>query len=218
MKRSLISIFAFALLLGACSAGDSEATTTTGLETTSTTESNTTTTADKESTTSDPTTTTVGAASGGDEACLVGDWVLDDEKFFESVFTSVSDDAAGFGDIVPGDGQLVVSFASGGTIDTVREEWGFTAQTDQGDFKIVINGEQGGTWDTEGTTLTIDLDESADIEIKTSFVVDGEEIELPQAPIDVPSEALSATSEYSCSGDTFTINADGIISEFTRSS
>jgi hypothetical protein len=215
MKRAPLVFAALALVLTACAGGDTtDTTTTTALETSTTGDEVTTTIA--ASTTSVDTTTSAPTASGGGEGCLVGDWELDDEKFFDSVFASFGDGTAGVGDVVPGDGEFTITFGADGTIDAVRDDWGFTVQSGEGDFKIVIDGDQTGTWATDGSTLTLSLEEASTFEITTSLVVDGQEVELPQAPFDVPAEALSATSEYSCDNDTLLIITEEFTSEFNR--
>jgi hypothetical protein len=81
-------------------------------------------------------------------------------------------------------------------------------------FNIVINGTQTGTWETDGSTLLLTLDEGSGFDVEATVVVDGEETVLPAAPMDVPAEALSSSSEFTCSGDTLAVTSDGITSEF----
>lgn len=213
MKSRLSLFFAVCLVIAACGGDSSETTTTLAAEETTTTAAvETSTTAD--GTTADETTTTA-AASGGDD-CLVGSWVLDDEAFFEQVFAEMDEETTGFGEVTSVSGEFITTFESNGSVEAVREDWGFSVATEEGTFNIVINGTQTGTWETDGSTLLLSLDEGDTFDVEASVVVDGEEIVLPSAPMEVPSEALSSSSEFSCSGDELSVTSEGITSEFDR--
>lgn len=221
MKSRLSLLFAVCLVVAACGGDSSETTTTLAAEETTTSSGGETTTtgADATTTTTDDaeeTTTTTAAASGGGDNCLVGSWVLDDEAFFDQVFAEMDDETTGFGEVTSVTGNFTTTFNSNGSLEADREDWGFSVATEEGTFNIVINGTQTGTWETDGANLELTLDEGDAFDIEASVEVDGEEIVLPAAPMEVPSEALASSSEYSCSGDELSVTSEGITSEFDR--
>lgn len=214
MKSRLSLLFAVSLVVAACGGDSSEATTTLAAEETTTTSPAETSTTG-ESTTSVTETTTTAAASGGDD-CLVGSWVLDDQAFFDQVFAEMDDETAGFAEVTSVSGAFTTTFDSNGSVEAVRDDWGFSVETEEGTFNIVINGTQTGTWETDGSTLLLALDEGDVLDVESSVVIDGEEMVLPSAPMEVPSEALASSSEFSCSGDELSVTSEGITSEFDR--
>jgi hypothetical protein len=216
MKRTFSILFVASLVVAACGGegGDTTTSAASGASTTaSLEESSTTTTGD--TSTSAETSTTGGGSAGGDD-CLVGTWVLDDEAFFEQVFADMDEETTGFGEVTAVGGSFTTAFEAGGSVEAVRADWGFSVDTDEGMFNIVINGTQTGTWETDGSTLLLTLDEGSGFDVEATVVIDGEEVVLPAAPMDVPAEALSSSSEFSCSGDTLAVTSDGITSEFER--
>lgn len=226
MKSRLSIFFVLCLVVAACG-GDGEDTTTTTAasadettttagtdETTTTAGDSSTTAGDTSTTTGAETSTTAGGSAGGDN-CLVGSWVLDDQAFFDQVFAEEDEEAA-FGEVTSVSGEFTTTFNANGSVEAVRDDWGFSVVTDEGTFNIVINGTQTGTWETEGSTLLLTLDEGDTFEVEASVIVDGEEIELPSDAMEVPAEALSSSSEFSCSGDDLTVTSEGITSEFDR--
>jgi hypothetical protein len=214
MKSRLSLLFAVCLVVAACGGDSSETTTTLSAEETTTSSAGETTSTGETTTTAAETTTTA-AATGGDD-CLVGSWVLDDQAFFDQVFDEIDEESTGFGEVTSVSGDFITTFNSNGSIEAVREDWGFSVATEEGTFNIVINGTQTGTWETDGSTLLLTLDEGDSFDVRASVVVDGEEITLPSAPMEVPSEALSSSSEFSCSGDELSVTSEGITSEFDR--
>lgn len=218
MNSRLSALFVVCLVVAACN-GDSSDTTTTTLAaeetTTSSADETTTSAADTTTTTAEAATTTAGASGGGDD-CLVGTWVLDDQAFFDQVFANIDEETAGFGEVTSVSGTFTTTLNSDGSVEAVREDWGFSVATEEGTFNIVINGTQTGTWETEGSSLLLTLDEGDAFDIEASVEVDGEEFPLPSAPVDVPAEALASSSDYSCSGDELSVTSEGITSEFDR--
>lgn len=210
MNRSVTTLVVFGLLAVACN-GTTDSTT-------STTESfESTTTAGSESTSSSAAATTSTSspeAAGGGSDCLEGDWVLDNDAFIEGVFAEFG--GGDFGEASAAGGLLTVSFDSDGTMTTARDEWGFVVARDEGTFQILISGDQSGSWEADGEVLTISLDKGPPPEITTSLIVDGQEVPMPQSPIEVPAEALSATSSFTCDGDTLTVTTDEFTSMFQR--
>lgn len=220
MKSRLSLLFVVCLVVAACNGDSSDTTTTLDSEETATSPAAETSTTGSEGTTTTSAgtaeTTTTAGASGGDD-CLVGSWVLDDQAFFDQVFASVDEEAAGFGEVTSVSGAFTTTFDSDGSLEAVREDWGFSVATEDGTFNIVINGTQTGTWETDGSSLLLTLDEGDAFDVEASVVVDGEEIALPSAPMDVPSEALASSSEFSCNGDELSVTSEGVTSEFDRS-
>ncbi len=214
MKSRLSLVFAVCLVVAACGGDSSETTTTLAAEETTTSSAGETTTT-VETTTTAADTTTTAAATGGDD-CLVGSWVLDDQAFFDQVFDEIDDESTSLGEVTSVSGEFITTFNSNGSIEAVRDDWGFSVATEEGTFNIVINGTQTGSWETDGTTLLLTLDEGDTFDVRASVVVEGEEITLPSAPMEVPSEALASSSEFSCSGDELSVTSEGITSEFDR--
>lgn len=216
MKSRLFLLFAVCLVVAACGGDSSETTTTVAAdETTTSAGGETSTTAGDTTTTAAETTTTAAAAAGGDD-CLVGSWVLDDQAFFDQVFGELDDETAGFGEVTSVSGDFTTTFNADGSVEAVREDWGFSVETEDGTFNIVIDGTQTGSWETDGSTLLLTLDEGDALNVRASVVVDGEEIVVPSDTMEVPSEALSSSSEFSCSGDELSVTSEGVTSEFDR--
>lgn len=215
MKRTFSTLFVVSLVIAACGGEGGDTTTTTVAPDESTTTPEETTTTAGETSTSAETSTTAGGSAGGD-GCLVGAWVLDDEAFFEQVFADMDEETTGFGDVTAVGGTFTTAFEADGSVEAVRADWGFSVDTDEGMFNIVINGTQTGTWETEGSTLLLTLDEGSDFDVEATVVVDGEELPLPTDSMDFPAEALSSSSEFTCSGDSLAVTSDGITSEFER--
>lgn len=211
MKKIYLTVAVLSLVIGACGGGESSSTTTTEAVETTTTAAGVTTTSSEGGTTS-----TAGQASGGGDGCLVGDWVLDDEAFLEEVFAAAGDPTIDVEGVSPGEGTLTTSFNADGTVSALREDWGFSIESPDGTFKIVVNGEQTGTWETDGSTLKLSLEEGAALDVDTSIVVNGEEITIPDSPVELPDEALSSESEYDCDGDTLRVMSEGVTSIFNR--
>ena len=221
MRKSFLLVSVLALVLSACN-GDTGDTTTTSGDSTTTTVSETTTTEPSESTTTTgdegtTTTATAGGSGGGGDECVVGTWVLDDEAFFEAVFAEFADEQEGIGEVTPSGGEFTTTLNANGTVQAVRTDWGFSVETEEGTFHGAINGEQSGTWEIEGSKLLLTLDEGAGFDVEATVEVDGERIPLPSAPIDVPAEALSSSSDYECDGDTLSVTNEGVTSVFVRS-
>ncbi|MDH3190014.1 MAG: hypothetical protein OEM39_05145, partial [Acidimicrobiia bacterium] len=128
------------------------------------------------------------AGAGGDD-CLVGERVLDDEALFEELAAEFAGEE-GFSELTAGDGELTASFDADGTVSAVRPDWGFSVASDDGIFKIRIDGDQSGTWETDGSTLMLVLDGGSGFVTSTPVEIDGEEFALPTSPINLPAESL----------------------------
>jgi hypothetical protein len=211
MKRSFLVLTALSLVIASCGGSTESTTTTEAIETT------TTVAASSSSSTPDATTSTSGPeAAGGGDSCLYGDWVLDNQVFIDEVFNSFGGDENGFGDVSPAGGTNTISFDADGTLSTAQEDWGFLIERIEGSFKILISDMRTGTWATNGDVLSISLNDGQPPEITALLVVDGQEVALPEAPFDVPAEALSASSQYSCDSDSLSVSNDDFSSSFNR--
>ncbi len=210
MKRTLVTFVLVGLVVAACGGSSGDSTTTTeAAEATTTSEAAQQTTSSTESST-----TSAPEATGGGDDCLEGEWLLDNEAFIDEVFSNLG--GSSFGEASAAGGTLTVTLNQDGTMSTSRDQWGFVMAGDQGTFKILISGDQTGTWGTEGDQLSISLDEGPPPEITTSMEVDGQELPIPDAPMEVPSDALSATSTFSCGSDSFSVSTDDFTSTFNR--
>lgn len=213
MKRSLLALTAFSLVIASCGGTADSTTTSESVETTTSAAAG----SSSSSSTPEATTSTSGPdATGGGDSCLLGDWVLDNDAFIDAVFNSIGEGEAGFGEATAAGGTNTITFDGDGSLSTARDDWGFVVENDQGAFKILITGEQTGTWAADGDVLSISLDEGPPPEITTSLVVDGQEVPLPQSPLEIPAEALAASSQYDCDGDSFSVTTDEFTSTFNR--
>lgn len=210
---------ALVLVVAACG-GDAEETTTTTAaaeETTITTAETTTTSEAMPTTTAAPETTTTTAAETSDGSeCLVGEWELDSEAFFQQVNDLFGEE--GF-ELRSGGGSFIVTLAADGTYTGLRDEWTIEAGTSDGTVRTILDGSDEGTWTADEGTLTIDQT-SVDISLRGVLVgPDGAEIDLPAPPVDITEDVdvLAEDAEYSCTGDTLTITTtEGVTSSFDR--
>lgn len=219
MRRLTLLLMALALVAAACSPGDdegTESTTTTvsgGDETTTTSggddgEETTTTAAEVDET------TTTQAPESQSESCVEGDWLLSTESFLATMEDIFSDAELGATEITPSEGTYMVSLDGDGTFTGVRDDWGFSVVTSDGTFHIRINGTEEGTWSADGSTMTV-LITSSDVTTSSTVEFDGQTIQVPESPVDVP-EALAESSSYTCNDNTLAVTTEGITIEMTR--
>jgi hypothetical protein len=209
MKRFVTLFAVLSLTVAACGGSEGESTTTISAD------AETTTTAGVETTTTSGETPTTFTAGGGGDECLLGEWLLDDEAFFaamEAEFASQAD----FGELTVSDGVFSVTFEADGTVTSVRQDWGFSVASDEGTFNIRVNGDQTGTWETDGSTLSLVLDGGAGLVSETTIEVDGQVVPLPTSPVNVPTDTFSTSSEFSCDNDNLVVMAEGFTSTFVR--
>ncbi len=216
MKKSLAITFVLGLLVTACGGDTADTTTTTVSGESTTTVAETTTTGADTTTTIGETTTTLGSTGGGGEDCVVGEWVLDDQAFFDAVFAEFAEEEEFEEFSINEDGEFRVTLNSNGSVSAARNDWGFSISTTEGTFNIVVNGEQTGTWEVNGSMLALNLDGGSGFDVKTTVEVDGQLIDLPTSPVDVPTESLSSSSDFECDGNTLSVTAEGITSNFNR--
>lgn len=205
-----------ALALAACgpSGGDASTTTVGGDTTTSSSSAETTTSAPAPSTTVESTDPTAAPTGAGGPDCLVGTWELDSDAFIEGLAELFASAEMGATEVTGIGGVFSTELSADGSARAVREGWGFTIQSDEGNVTIEINGEETGTWAADDATVTLDLT-SSNLTVDSRVEVDGQVIDLPSSPVEVP-ETIATASEYMCDGDTLTITNDSITSVMTR--
>lgn len=212
--RNLLSLtLIFGLLTAACTSGDEGGDTTS--ESTTTEESPVTTETVETTTTTEAAVSTAAPEAGGDD-CLVGSWTLDTESFIANFDDIMAEAGMPETEVVALDGTFVVDMSGDGTYVGTRDEWGFSMVTPEGTVSIEINGEESGTWSTDGSTLTVNPT-SSDLTVVASVEVDGQEVPLPegQVPIDTP-PGIASNSDFECSGDVLTLTNAGVESVLNR--
>lgn len=222
MRRVLVLALSVLLVMTACSpadeAGDESTTSSTGTETTQPAPQATTTTeaAAVATTTEAPeATTTTEAQSAGGEECLVGTWVLDSDAFVENFASIFASQGMPEAEVDALDGSFTVEMNADGSYTGVRDQWGFSIMSDEGNIVIEINGEETGTWSADGSTLNITQDDS-NLTVDATVEVDGEVFPMPESPVDVP-PGIATDSSYTCSGDVLTVTNEGVESVLNRS-
>lgn len=218
MRKLVTLMLVLGMLTVACGGNGEGATTTSSPAEPPTSEDAPPTTEPVETTTTEAAdvTTTAAPSAGGDD-CLVGTWTLDSEAFVENFDEIMADAGMADSEVTALDGTFTVEMNSDGTYLAVRDEWGFNMATPQGTVILEINGDETGTWSTDGSTLSIDPEQS-DLTVDASVEVDGETFPLPGS--DVPIEAppgLATNSEFDCSGDVLTVSNEGVESVLNRS-
>ncbi len=223
MDRRRVLLAAIALIVAACG-GSSESTTTTeaivagGSTETTTTESPTTTAAP--TTTEAPTTTTTEAAAGGSD-CLVGTWELDSAAFIEQIFSVAAEGETGFEDlgdveVSHGGGSFTVTMNADGSFVGDRDNWQIRVSAADGVFVNTLDGEETGTWSTDGDQLTI-VSESSTIEVSFAAEIDGELQPLPFGGTQtVATRELGGAGPYTCDDNTLEVTLGGGTSTFAH--
>lgn len=216
MRRLLFLILTLALVATACSSGDEGGDTTTSVSDSSTTEAveeTTTTAADTTTTAAEVTTTAAPAASGG-PSCIEGDWLFGTEGFVEAMRSAMTEQELEGTDISSTDGTYLISFASDGTYTGVREDWGFSIETGDGTIVVRVNGEESGTWSADDSVITVTI-EASDVQVSASVEADGQTLELPNSPVQVP-EAIAESTSYECDSDTLSVTTEEFTFELDR--
>jgi hypothetical protein len=211
-----------ALALAACAGSSDENTTSTAAstDTTATAAEVTTTTARPETTTTaapETTTSVSGDSASSNDDCLVGTWTLDTEDFVENFGPIFEQSGMPDTKVTALDGTFTVELGADGSLSGTRDDWGFNIATGEGTVTLEINGRETGTWSADGSTLTIDIDES-DLTVNSSIEVDGQVIEMPQdqIPVETP-PGIASNSQYTCAGDVLTLTNAGVESVLNRS-
>ena len=145
--------------------------------------------------------------SGGD-SCLVGIWEFDLEDFVDTM-REIAAEEGGLPedfDITPSDGSYLIEMRSDGTLEGVREDWGFAFELDEGEIAVTMNGTEEGTWSADGDTIDVTI-ASSETEVTAALTSGGVTTVLPTSPIELP-EAIAADSQYECDEDTLTVTTD----------
>lgn len=206
MRSTAVLVLILALLAAGCSGDDGSA------ESTPTSPPSTT----AESTTTTAESTTTAAVAGRDGAeCLIGEWELDSQLFFDSLFETFSGELgmeeAAFEHV---SGTYRVTMAGDGAYTGTRDEWTFRFMIPEGGFQTIIDGTDTGSYAVAGDQLTIS-DIVSDSDVTFLAEADGELFEVPSGP-GVPSDALGGEGTFACSGDSLTIENEGVLSAFAR--
>lgn len=215
MMHKLLTLMVALVLLGAaCSPGEGEDTTTSAAdETGSTANASAATQASATTTTVEATTTTEAQSSAG-ESCVEGTWLLDIQSFISLMQEEFTAEGFGADSITANEGTYLVTLAPGGGFTAERDDWGFTVVTADGTFTMSINGTETGTWSADDAAITVTIG-SSDVTVSSTAEVDGQVIELPQSPVDVP-DAVAEDSAYTCNGDVLTVTTDGVAITLNR--
>jgi len=222
MKR-LTVIVVVAIVAAACSSSsDSDVATTSTTNTASADTSSTlVSSAGVESSTTTVTaapTTTVAVASDV-SSCVVGEWEMDSQQFFDDVFASLpaalpADEA--IGEFTYASGAYVLLIGADGTFSSERREWTFQVASEDGDLEMTVDGAEAGTYTLVGGQLTTVTETTAPLAI--SMAIDGVPFEFPTgfAPVTPPNAEFSGAT-VTCEGDVLTASAEGFQSIWYRS-
>lgn len=192
------------LVTVSCSATDGDPTTTTVKESSSTAEGAVGTT-----TTEPPAeTTTTGPPVSSGASCVEGTWVLDTESFIASMQSLFAEEGFGADAITENGGTYTVTLAPDGTFSAERADWGFTVVTSEGTFRLSVNGSETGTWSADDSSMTVMIT-SSDVVASSQAEVDGQVIDIPEAPVTVP-DAVAEDSSYTCEGDVLSVTTDEV--------
>lgn len=212
MRRLFTLVLALTVVAAACGGG-SEDTTTSTIRDAATTTTETPTTA-AETTTTEAVTTTVEASGPVGPACLEGTWILDNDAFVEALVAAFADSGMEPESLDPNDGTYTIELAADGTFTGTRDDWGFSVVIPEGTFNITVNGTEMGTWSADDDTLSV-TQTGADISVSATVEADGQEFELPEAPVPIP-EAMQTDSTYTCDDDTLTVTTEDVTTVMTR--
>jgi hypothetical protein len=215
MRKLAMLTIVLALLVAACSPGGEEESTTSVPGGTGSTAAPTETTAPEATTTTTaPTTTTTEPPSSAGADCVTGTWLLDIQSFISLMQEAFTSEGLGADSIKPNEGTYLVTLAPDGTFTAERDEWGFTVVTGDGTFTLSVNGTETGTWSADDTTITVSVD-SSDVKVSTTAEVNGQVIEMPDSPVDVP-DAVAEDSAYTCNGDVLTVTTEDVAITLNR--
>lgn len=106
------------------------------------------------------------------------------------------------------DGTYLVTFNSDGSFEAVRDGWGFSVSASEGTFIISIDGEEEGTWSADESTITVSIT-GGDVNVSARVEADGQTIELPNSPVEVP-DTIAEASSYQCDSDTLSVTTEEI--------
>lgn len=222
MRRTAF-IVAMLLLVAACSSSDDgagEETTTVdsvSSESEATAEATTSTTAATTTSTS-TTTSTLAAAASGD--CVVGTWEQRGEEFIEAIaetFLTVDDPLLADATLEFIEGSYRVEMGSDGSMLSVRDNWTMQITTSEGGLRIVLEGEETGTYSVDGDAMTISLDDST-VEVSQFLVLGDTVTPVPggtTTSVDV--EGIGGSGMFTCDDAVLAVQVeDGVPATFDR--
>lgn len=222
MRRTAF-IVAMLLLVAACSSSDDgagEETTTVdsvSSESEATAEATTSTTAATTTSTS-TTTSTLAAAASGD--CVVGTWEQRGEEFIEAIaetFLTVDDPLLADATLEFIEGSYRVEMGSDGSMLSVRDNWTMQITTSEGGLRIVLEGEETGTYSVDGDAMTISLDDST-VEVSQFLVLGDTVTPVPggtTTSVDV--EGIGGSGTFTCDDAVLAVQVeDGVPATFDR--
>jgi hypothetical protein len=213
MRRLFTLTLAVAMVVSACGGEAEDTTTPTTDGGSATTEAPTTTVA--ETTTTEAVTTTVDSSGNGGPACLEGTWILDNDAFVEALVAAFEESGMDPESLEPNDGLYTIELDPDGTFTGTREDWGFSVVIPEGTFNITVNGTEMGTWSAGDDTMTV-TQTGADVSVSATVEADGQQFELPEAPVPIP-EAMQTDSSYVCDGDTLRLTTEDVTTVMRRS-
>ncbi|HUG32420.1 MAG TPA: lipocalin family protein [Acidimicrobiia bacterium] len=216
MRRLSTLVLALALVTAACGGDSEDATTSTTVDpaTTTTAAPTTTEATEAETTTTDAVTTTAEAAGSGGPDCLEGTWILDNDSFVDALLAAFADSGMEAESLEPNDGTYTIDLSADGTFTGTRDDWGFSVVMPEGAFNITVNGTETGTWSADDDTITV-TQTGSDISAAATVEADGQEFELPEAPVPIP-EAMQTDSVYTCDDDTLTVTTEDVTTVMNR--
>ena len=214
MNRTAIVSIAVALVVAACSSSSEDAapaSTTSTVEDTAAASTTVAESPESTTTTAAPTTTMQGtttvAASASIGECVIGTWELDSQAFFDQIVASLPEDEQ-VGTFTFKGGQYLLVVEGDGTFASIRDDWSFGAETDDGEIELRINDEQTGTYEFDGTVLSTTLAGGSPAEVE--LLVDGVPFELPggRTPVEPPAAEFEG-AVVSCDGDVMSSSVPG---------
>lgn len=144
--------------------------------------------------------TTETTVPAPDECALTGSWMLDGPAFAADVSAWMGADTEHLG------GSYTMDFDGDGGFVSQRSAW--TLRHDFPDAAIVTEttSREEGTWETDGTTITLTAPGDPAAAVMVWVEVDGELEPLPPGPAPTAAPGISGTGTYSCpAADTLVI-------------
>lgn len=141
---------------------------------------------------------TPGEALTG-EACLPGNWFVDNETFG----ALMAEASGGVGNDMSG--TVMVTFREDGTTSTYYDEWTYVTSVDGRTLTLLKDGADSGTYEVtaDGSMSLVDTDISSTT--SSQIEVDGEQVTMSIRP----EPSVFSDASFTCEGDALTMTADG---------
>lgn len=139
------------------------------------------------------------------EACLYGNWYLDNESY-----KAMLEEAGG--NVLSVTGWAIIWYGDDGTTLATFDEWTTVATEDNAETTMVRNGEDLATYEVTGDTITTTETEGNSV-LEMTMKMDGQDAATVVAPHE-PSVTTVAT--FTCEGETLTVTAEGATSVLHR--